>query len=342
MRTWLVTGGAGFIGANLVHHVLTHRPDIRVVAYDALTYAGHRISLRACEGSPRFAFVHADVCNTTALEAAMAAHRPEVVFHLAAESHVDRSIHGPAPFLRTNVEGTFQVLEAARRAPGIRVVVVGTDEVYGSREEGSAFREEDPLVPSSPYSASKAAADLLALAYHRTYGLDVVVTRCSNNYGPYQLPEKLVPLMILAAVEDRPLPLYGDGRHVRDWVHVEDHCAGLLLAAERGAAGRVYNFGGECERTNLDVVRAILARLGKPESLIRHVADRPGHDRRYAMDISRAREELGFVPRIAFEQGLAATVDWYLAHRDWCEAVRTPSHEAHLARTYDPRLAEPA
>jgi dTDP-glucose 4,6-dehydratase len=339
MRTWLITGGAGFIGANLVRSLLAAKPELHLVVYDALTYAGHRASLRDLEPSSRFTFVHGDVCDAAAFGATMRQHRPEVVLHLAAESHVDRSIDGPAPFLRTNVDGTFQVLEAVRCAPGVRLLLVSTDEVYGSLGPQGLFHEDSPLAPSSPYSSSKAAADLLALAYHRTYGLDVLVTRCSNNYGPFQMPEKLIPLMVLAALQDRPLPLYGDGLNVRDWIHVDDHCAGLLRAVEHGVAGRVYNLGGESERTNLAVVQSILAQLGKPASQIRFVADRPGHDRRYALDISRARTELGFEPTISFEQGLAATVEWYRSHGEWCAEVRSEAHEAYLRRNYDARLA---
>jgi dTDP-glucose 4,6-dehydratase len=262
------------------------------------------------------------------------------VLHLAAESHVDRSIHGPAVFLRTNVEGTLRVLEAVRATPGTRLVVVSTDEVYGSLGPAGLFREDTPLDPSSPYSASKASADLVALAYHRTYGLDVRLTRCSNNYGPFQMPEKLIPLMVLSALQDHALPVYGDGLNVRDWIHVADHCAGIVLAAEKGQPGRVYNLGGEAERANLLVVRAILAQLGKPESLIRYVKDRPGHDRRYAMDIARARAELGFEPARTFEQGLRETVDWYRANRAWCEEVQGEQHREHMSRNYGQRLAE--
>jgi dTDP-glucose 4,6-dehydratase len=337
---WIVTGGAGFIGANLVHHLLEDPGIERVVVLDALTYAGHRESLADVITDPRLRFVLGDVCDARAVRALLDEEQPAVVLHLAAESHVDRSLYGAGVFVRTNVEGTLNVLEAVRAHPGTRLVHVSTDEVYGSLGPADpAFTEDTPLDASSPYSASKAGADLLALAFHRTFGLDVVVTRCSNNYGPYQMPEKLIPLMIENAVHDQPLPVYGDGMNVRDWIHVDDHCAGLVLAARRGQAGRVYNLGGESEQPNLVVVGRILSHLGKPESLIRFVTDRPGHDRRYAMDIRRARQELGFAPQVPFEQGMADTVDWYLAHRDWCTAVATAAHAEHLRRTYGDRGA---
>jgi dTDP-glucose 4,6-dehydratase len=335
MREWLVTGGAGFIGANFVRHLLEANDTDRVVVLDALTYAGHLESLAGCEASGRFEFLKGDVCEPGVVSSALRQHRPAFVIHMAAESHVDRSIHGPAPFLRTNVDGTFRVLEAMNEVRPGRLVVVSTDEVYGSLGATGRFSETSPIQPSSPYAASKASADLLALAYHHTYDLDVVVTRCSNNYGPYQMPEKLIPLMILQALSDQALPVYGDGNNVRDWIHVSDHCEGIVRCAERGNAGRVYHLGGDSERTNLDVVHRILRKLGKPESLVRFVKDRLGHDRRYAMDFERAHTELGFSPRVKFEEGLDATVDWYVSHRSWCAAVQSESHRAHLVRNYD-------
>ena len=325
---YLVTGGAGFIGCNFVRHLLSERPDAEVVNLDALTYAGHRDSLADVEGNPRHRFVHGDICDAAVVREVIAG--VEVVFHLAAESHVDRSIVEDTPFLRTNVLGTGTLLAAALDAGVKRFVQVSTDEVYGELpwrdpadggEHAPKFTEETPLSPRSPYSASKAGGDHLALAYHSTHGLDVVVTRCSNNYGPYQYPEKLIPLMITRALAHGPLPVYGDGLYVRDWIHVHDHCRGLLAAADRGQAGRVYNFGGNAERTNLSLVHDVLAILGKPRSLIEHVRDRPGHDRRYAIDASRASAELGWAPTIGFAGGLRSTVDWYLANAAWCNAV---------------------
>jgi dTDP-glucose 4,6-dehydratase len=328
---YLVTGGAGFIGSNFVRQLLAERPDVEVVNLDALTYAGHLESLRDLESDPRYRFVHGDICDGDAVREAMEG--ADVVIHLAAESHVDRSIIEDAPFVRTNVLGTATMLAAALEAGVSRFVQVSTDEVYGELPwrdpaEGDAdaprFTEETPVAPRSPYSASKAAGDHLALAYHTTHGMDVVVTRCSNNYGPYQFPEKLIPVILTRALADEPVPVYGDGLYVRDWIHVGDHCRGLLAAAEHGRAGRAYNFGGDAERTNLSLVREILGIVGKPESLIEHVKDRPGHDRRYAIDASRAKAELAWTPEVDFAAGLKATVEWYLANQAWCEAVLGP------------------
>lgn len=325
---YLVTGGAGFIGSNFVKHLLAERPDAEVVNLDALTYAGHRESLRDVDGDPRHRFIQGDICDGEAVREAMSG--ADIVFHLAAESHVDRSIIEDAPFVRTNVLGTATLLAAALAEGVSRFVQVSTDEVYGelpwrdpAREDPAApkFTEDSPIAPRSPYSASKAAGDHLALAYHATHGMDVVVTRCSNNYGPYQYPEKLIPVIITQAVADQPVPLYGDGLYVRDWIHVSDHCRGLLAAADAGQPGRVYNFGGDAERTNLSLVREILGILEKPESLITRVKDRPGHDRRYAIDHSRAAAELGWGPAVPFSDGLNGTVEWFLANREWCEAV---------------------
>jgi dTDP-glucose 4,6-dehydratase len=317
----LITGGCGFIGSNLVRYLLHNRADVEIVNLDCLTYAGNLESLDDLEGNPRHRFVRGDVCNRELVEDLLERNRIEGVMHLAAESHVDRSISGPEVFCRTNVIGTTTLLEAARRAGVRRFVQVSTDEVYGSLGPTGRFTEATPVCPSSPYSASKASGDLLALAYHHTFGLDVVVSRCSNNYGPYQFPEKLIPLMILNAIENRSLPVYGDGQNVREWLHVEDHCAALVLLLERGVAGQVYNVGSTEECTNVVVVRRILEVLGKPESLIRYVQDRPGHDRRYALDSSKLREQLGWQPRHDFESGLARTIEWYLANERWWRRV---------------------
>jgi dTDP-glucose 4,6-dehydratase len=332
----LVTGAAGFVGSNLVRLILAERPADRVVALDKLTYAGNLENLAGLEG-PRLRFVRGDVCDGELVAEVWRAEAIDAVLHLAAESHVDRSILAPSVFIETNVGGTQVLLEAARELGVKRFVHVSTDEVYGSLGPTGLFVEESPLAPSSPYSASKAASDLLALAYARTFQLPVVVTRCSNNYGPYQFPEKLIPLMIANALRDEPLPVYGDGLNVRDWIHVDDHCRGLLAALDRGAPGEVYNLGGASARPNLEVVRRVLALLGKPESLIRFVKDRPGHDRRYATDASKAIRTLGWSPRRAFEDGLAETVRWYVEHRAWWERILTGAYREYYAAQYGAR-----
>lgn len=314
----LVTGGAGFIGSNLVRYFLREYEDVEVVNLDLLTYAGRLENLREVEDDPRYTFVQGDICDGEVVLDLMKG--VDAVLNLAAESHVDRSIDSDAPFIRTNVMGTRVLLAAALERGVPRFVQVSTDEVYGELpwmdpEDPDPIRprftEETPLSPRSPYSASKAAADLLALAYHTTHGMDVVITRCSNNYGPYQYPEKLIPLMITRALQGLSLPVYGDGLNIRDWIHVEDHCRGLDAALRHGAPGGVYNFGGDAERTNLAVVRGILEALGADEGLLTFVEDRKGHDRRYAIDSSRAETELGWGLKIEFEQGLAATVAWH-------------------------------
>jgi len=343
MDTLLVTGGAGFIGSNVVRVALAAQPW-RVVVLDALTYAGHRESLADLEGTRGSRFVLGDIADPAAVAATFARFDPRYVLHLAAESHVDRSIDGPREFVRTNVVGTHEMLLGARahaeslpptERARFRFVHVSTDEVFGSLGAEGRFDERSPHAPRSPYAASKAAADHLAAAYKETYDLHVVVTNCSNNYGPYQFPEKLVPLMTLNALEGKPLPVYGDGRQVRDWLHVEDHARGLLLALAHGRAGERYLFGGDAERTNLQVVEAICAalerRLPRPGGaryldLVRHVTDRPGHDRRYAVDARRAHAELGWAPTHTFEQGIDATVAWYLDHRAWCAAVQAKGY----------------
>lgn len=333
-RVVLVTGGAGFIGSNLVR-MLLEEPGVRVVNLDNLSYAGSGRNLDDLEGHPRYRFHEASILDLEAVRAVMAEERPAAVLHLAAESHVDRSILEAAPFLRVNVEGTRVMLDAAREAEVERFVYVSTDEVYGDLgPDDPRFTEETPLNPSSPYAVSKAAGDMLAKAYHRTFGLDVVITRCSNNYGPYQFPEKLIPLMVTNALDEQPLPVYGDGRNVRDWIWVGDHCRGILLALRRGEAGRAYNFGGSAERRNLDVVRAILAELGRPESLIRFVTDRPGHDRRYAIEDRRAQDELGFRPQVSFEEGLRATIAWYQGHEAWWRRLKGADFQSYYRAQY--------
>ncbi len=332
----LVTGGAGFIGS-AVCRALVARGDF-VINVDKLTYAANPRSLDPIADDPRYAFEQLDICDGAAMDAVFAEHRPTAVLNLAAESHVDRSITGAAPFIDTNINGTYQLLEAARRhyaglAPDqrdrFRFVQVSTDEVYGSLGASGRFREDTPYQPSSPYSASKAAGDHLAHAWHRTYGLPVIISNCSNNYGPCQFPEKLIPLTILKALAGEPLPIYGDGSNIRDWLFVEDHAAGLLALIERGRPGERYNFGGDSERTNLAVVEHICDALDRlapgprpRRSLMTFVADRPGHDHRYAIDASKARRELGWQPRESFESGLERTVHWYLKNRSWWEPLR--------------------
>ncbi|HEX8202764.1 MAG TPA: dTDP-glucose 4,6-dehydratase, partial [Isosphaeraceae bacterium] len=311
MKRILVTGGCGFIGANFVRFQLETYPDVAITNLDALTYAGNPDNLAGLEAEPRYRFVRGDVADRP-LVVDLLAQGFDAVVHFAAESHVDRSIGDATPFLRTNIVGTQCLLDAARAAGTKRYVQVSTDEVYGTLGPADPpFTEHTPLAPNSPYAASKAGADLLVRAAHHTHGLDAVITRCSNNYGPYQFPEKLIPLFITNALADRPLPVYGDGRQVRDWIHVSDHCRGVDAALRRGRPGAVYNFGGRCERFNLDVTRAVLALTARPETLIRYVADRPGHDRRYAIDCSKAERELGWAPKVPFEQGLRDTIRWY-------------------------------
>jgi dTDP-glucose 4,6-dehydratase len=336
MPTWVVTGGAGFIGSNFVRLALEERPDLRIVTVDLLTYAGN---LENLEGVPadRHAFVRADICDPEAMRQAVP-QGADALLNFAAETHVDRSILGPLAFVRTNVLGTQVLLDVAREKGVKRFLQVSTDEVYGSLVPGaSAFTEASPLAPSSPYAASKAAADLLVLAARHTYGQDVVITRCSNNYGPYQFPEKLIPLVLSNALEDKPLPVYGDGRQVRDWIHTDDHSRAVLAVLDGGRPGAVYNIGARSERQNIDVVREILREVGKPESLIRFVKDRPGHDRRYAMNPARIEEELGWRPRVSFEEGLADTIRWYRDHADWWRRVKDGSYQRFYEEWYGRR-----
>jgi dTDP-glucose 4,6-dehydratase len=330
----LVTGGSGFIGSNLVRLLLAERPAWRVVNLDKLTYAGNAENLADLEGSSKHRFVRGDITNGELVAEIIRSEKIDAVMHLAAESHVDRSILSPAIFIETNVRGTQVLLEAARELKVQRFLHVSTDEVYGSLGESGLFTEQTPLAPSSPYSASKASSDLLALAYAHTFRLPVVVTRCSNNYGPYQFPEKLIPLMIANALRDLPLPVYGDGLNVRDWIHVEDHCRGLLAALELGKPGEVYNFGASSERRNIEIVRGVLEILGKPESLISYVKDRPGHDRRYAIDATKAARELGWGPRRVFEDALRETVQWYRANRPWWERIISGEYLKYYEKQY--------
>jgi dTDP-glucose 4,6-dehydratase len=349
MTAMLVTGGCGFIGSNFVRWVLANDPDLRVVNLDALTYAGNPANLADLAGNPRYTFLKGNVADRDAVRAAFARGCDSVV-HFAAESHVDRSIHDSGPFLRTNVLGTQVLLDAAREHGVKRWVQASTDEVYGSLGPDGLFTEETPLAPNSPYAASKAAADLLVKSYAHTFGLPCVITRCSNNYGPYQFPEKLIPLFITNLLQDLPVPVYGDGLQVRDWIHVSDHCAAVYAAWKKGRPGQVYNVGGRCEKTNLELTFALLDLLGKPRSLIQYVPDRPGHDRRYAIDCSKIEDELGWRPRVPFEEGLQRTVQWYVDNKEWVRSVRSGDYLRYYERQYGPRarvrrpagLAEPA
>lgn len=318
--TLIVTGGAGFIGSNFIFYMLEHHPGDRVVCLDKLTYAGNLDTLAPVMGLPNFRFVQADICDRLAVGKLFEEERPGAVVNFAAESHVDRSIDSPEVFLQTNVLGAAVLMDACRAHGPVRFHQVSTDEVYGDLpldRPDLLFTEETPLRASSPYSASKASADLLALAYHRTYGLPVTISRCSNNYGPYQFLEKLIPLMISNALSDKPLPVYGQGLNVRDWLYVEDHCRAIDLILRRGRLGEVYNVGGRNELRNIDIVKLICRELGKPESLISYVEDRKGHDLRYAIDPSKLRRELGWEPETKFEDGIQKTIHWYLEHRDW-------------------------
>ena len=328
---YLVTGGAGFIGSNFLHYMLQAHPDARFVCLDKLTYAGNLDNLAAVLDDPRLRFVRGDICDREGVFRLFAEEKPDYVVNFAAETHVDRSIDDPGVFLRTNILGTQTLMDACREYGVVRFHQVSTDEVYGDlplERPDLFFTEESPIRASSPYAASKTAADLLALAYHRTYGLDVTISRCSNNYGPCQFPEKLIPKMILAALKDEPLPVYGTGENVRDWLHVTDHCRAIDLILHRGRAGEVYNVGGHNEMRNIDVVKLILSALNKPESLISHVPDRKGHDRRYAIDPAKIHAELGWLPEIRLAEGMPRTIAWYVENRRWLDRVASGEYRA--------------
>jgi dTDP-glucose 4,6-dehydratase len=332
----LVTGGAGFIGSAFVRMTIAET-DLHIVNLDKLTYAGNLENLTAVEAHPRYRFVEGDICDPVAVDSLLAEEKPDAIVHFAAESHVDRSILSPEPVIRTNLHGTFTLLEAARRHRLGRFVHVSTDEVYGSLAAPLEADENYPLDPSSPYSASKAGSDLLARSYFVTYKLPLVITRASNNYGPYQFPEKLIPLMISNALEDRPLPVYGDGQQVRDWLYVDDHCRGILAVLHGGRDGEIYNIGGNRSLPNLDVVRRVLDLTAKPESLIQYVTDRPGHDRRYALSSRKLMAETAWKPLMDFETGLARTIDWYRANSPWVARVRSGAYRSYYEKNYGNR-----
>lgn len=335
----LVTGGAGFIGSNFVRYMLKHYPNYRVMNVDALTYAGNLENLQSVENHPNYTFVQADITDAAIMDS-LIQQDIDVIVNFAAESHVDRSIAEPDIFVKTNVLGTQVLLDAARKYNVTKYVQISTDEVYGSLGETGLFTEETPLAPNSPYSASKAGGDLLVRAYHETFGLPVNITRCSNNYGPYQFPEKLIPLMISRSLAGEALPVYGDGLNIRDWLYVEDHCSAIDLVIHKGRNGEVYNIGGNNERTNLHIVRTILKQLGKPDSLIKYVEDRPGHDRRYGIDPTKTMKELGWKPKHSFETGIKETIRWYLDNKEWWTRIQTGVYQEYYTKQYGHRLGE--
>jgi dTDP-glucose 4,6-dehydratase len=330
----IVTGGAGFIGSAFIRLIVNSEPGVEIVNLDKLTYAGNLENLAPVAGSPRYRFVKGDICDRELLRNLLETVKPDAVVHFAAESHVDRSIHSPQPVFDTNLGGTFSLLESMRAHRVSRYVHVSTDEVYGSLEEPHEADENYPLQASSPYSAAKAGSDLMALAYHKTYKMPVMVTRASNNYGPYHFPEKLIPLMISNALEDKPLPIYGDGKQVRDWLYVEDHCRAIWSVLQKGRDGEIYNIGGNRSLTNKEVVERILAITQKPASLMHSVADRPGHDRRYALSSGKLQKETGWAPLMDFERGLAMTVEWYKANADWVLRVKSGEYQSYYSQNY--------
>ena len=336
----IVTGGAGFIGSNFVHHMVNKYPEYQIINLDLLTYAGNLETLKPVEDKPNYKFVHGDIADRDFVFKLFEEEKPDVVVNFAAESHVDRSITDPEAFVRTNVMGTTTLLDACRTYGIKRYHQVSTDEVYGDLpldRPDLFFTEETPIHTSSPYSSSKASADLLVLAYHRTYGLPVSISRCSNNYGPYHFPEKLIPLMIANALNDKPLPVYGTGENVRDWLYVEDHCKAIDLIIHKGRVGEVYNVGGHNEKRNIDIVKLICKELGKPESLIVHVGDRKGHDMRYAIDPTKIHNELGWLPETKFEDGIKKTIQWYLDNKEWWETIISGEYQNYYEKMYGNR-----
>ena len=335
--TILVTGGAGFIGSNFIRYMLEKHSDYRIINFDKLTYAGNLENLTGLEKDPRYAFEKGDICDKTRVQTCVIRYEIDAIVHFAAESHVDRSILGAAEFVQTNIVGTNILLDVAKEMRIKRFLQVSTDEVYGSLGATGLFTEETPLHPNSPYSASKASADMLALAYQHTFGMPVVITRCSNNYGPYQFPEKLIPLMIANALNDKPLPVYGDGMNVRDWLHVKDHCSAIDTVLHGGRVGEVYNVGGNNEKPNIEIVQLILKSLGKPESLVAYVEDRKGHDRRYAIDSGKIRRELGWKPEYTFEAGIEETIRWYVENQLWWKRIISGEYQKYYQTLYGGR-----
>lgn len=339
-KTILVTGGAGFIGSNFIFHIFKSHPDYRVICLDKLTYAGNLSTLKNVLEDPRFNFKKIDICDRPAVYAVFEQEKPDIVVNFAAESHVDRSIENPSVFLQTNIIGTSILMDACRKYGVERFHQVSTDEVYGDLpldQPDLFFTENTPIHTSSPYSASKASADLLVMAYHRTFGLPVTISRCSNNYGPYHFPEKLIPLMIVNCLNNKPLPVYGEGLNVRDWLYVEDHCRAIDLIVHNGTVGEVYNVGGHNEMRNIDIVKLICKELGKPESLITYVTDRKGHDMRYAIDPAKIHNDLGWLPETKFADGIKKTIQWYLDHRDWWEEIINGDYQNYYQKMYGDR-----
>src|SRR3954469_7636101 len=334
----LITGGAGFIGSNFVRYMVNKYPNDQIVNLDLLTYAGNLENLKTIENAANYKFVRGDIADREFIGGLFQEEKFDYVINFAAESHVDRSITDPGIFVQTNIQGTLALLDAAKTIGVKKYLQVSTDEVYGTLGETGYFTETTPLAANSPYSASKAGADLLVRAYNETFGLPVNITRCSNNYGPYHFPEKLIPLMIINALHDKELPIYGDGLNIRDWLHVEDHCQAIDLVLHNGRIGEVYNVGGNNERTNIDIVKTILKQLGKPESLIKYVKDRPGHDLRYAIDATKLREELGWKPKYTFETGIEQTIKWYLDNQDWWQNIISGEYQEYFKSQYGDRL----
>jgi dTDP-glucose 4,6-dehydratase len=334
----LVTGGAGFIGSNFVRYMANKYPNYQIVNLDLLTYAGNLENLKDIENVPNYKFVRGDIADRDFINGLFQEEKFDYVLNFAAESHVDRSITDPGIFVQTNIQGTLALLDAAKTFGVTKYLQVSTDEVYGTLGETGYFTEETPLAANSPYSASKAGADMLVRAYHETFGLPVNITRCSNNYGPFHFPEKLIPLMIINALNDKELPIYGDGLNIRDWLHVEDHCQAIDLVLHNGRNGEVYNVGGNNERTNIEIVKTILKHLGKPESLMKFVKDRPGHDRRYAIDATKLRTELGWSPKYNFDTGIEQTINWYLNNREWWENIISGEYQEYVKSQYGDRL----